>query len=204
MPGFGPFDSYRDALLAACPVILSQRGANAGYRGDTSFSARWRVSTEYCAWLYYTPDNKYEMSRLVESSQPVPPDDQDERGCTLPAFVDDARYPSRSLKHLYVLHNHPGTPTNISTRDITAVINAAKIHGKFIETREGKIPISIVAFFSAHYDPNPTTCDGFYEYNSGATEVVKWTHDDQGRWTQVKAGAVIWDNATEFRFVPER
>ncbi|HYO57412.1 hypothetical protein [Archangium sp.] len=204
MPGFGSFDSYWDALLAACPLILSQRGANAGHRGDTSFSTRWRVSTEYCAWLYYTPDSKYELSRLVESTSPIPPDDQDERGCTLPAFVDDKRYPANSLKHLYILHNHPGTPTNISEKDITAVVNAAKIHGEYVETREGKIPVSIVAFFSRHYEPSPTTCDGFFEYSKGSAEVVKWTPDEQGQWHREKAGAVIWENEREFRFVPAR
>lgn len=204
MPGFGSFDAYWDALLAACPLILSQRGANAGNRGDTSFDMRWRVSTEYCAWLYYTPDSKYELSRLVESTSPIPPDNQGERGCTLPAFVEDNRYPANRLKHLYILHNHPGTPTNISEKDITAVVNAAKIHGAFVETREGKIPVSIVAFFSSHYDPSPTRCEGFFEYRKGSTEVMKWTPDERGQWRREKAGTVIWDNETDFRFVPVR
>ena len=30
MPGFGPFDSYSDALIAACPRILSKPHATAG------------------------------------------------------------------------------------------------------------------------------------------------------------------------------
>ncbi len=202
MPGFGPFDSYRDALFAACPLILAQRGGNAGHRDDMSFRTRWQVSTEYCAWLYYTPDRKYEMSRLVESTRPIPPDDQHERGCTLPAFVDDSRFPPHSLKHLYILHNHPGVPTHLSGRDLRAVVNAARIHGEALETRDGRIPISIVAFFSNHYDPAPKTCDGFFEYSMGSTDVVKWTPDSRGQWSGQRAGTVRWKSRTEFELVP--
>lgn len=204
MPGFGSFDAYWNALLAACPLILSQRGASAGHQGDMNFSMHWRASTEYCAWLYYTPDDKYELSRLVQSTSPIPPDNQGERGCTLPAFVDDPRYPAKSLKHLYILHNHPGTPTNISEKDITAVVNAAKIHGEFVETKQGRIPVSIVAFFSRHYEPSSTGCDGFFEYSRGSSEVVKWTPDERGQWHREKAGTVIWDSKTDFRFVPAK
>src|SRR5690606_28980440 len=62
MPGFGPFDSFADALIAACPLILSLPRATAGRRDEQGFNVRWRVSAEYCAWMYYTPDDKYEMS----------------------------------------------------------------------------------------------------------------------------------------------
>jgi len=203
MPGFGPFDSYREALYAACPLILSQRGANAGHRDDMSFRTRWQTSTEYCAWLYSTPDGKYEMSRLVESTRPIAPDDRNERGCTLPAFVEDSRYPPHTLKHLFILHNHPSVPTHISGRDIRAVITAAQIHGDFIETKDGRVPISIVAFFSNHYDPAPTTCDGFFEYSRGSTRVMRWTPDAQGGWQREEAGTVTWKSRTEFEFVPQ-
>lgn len=204
MPHFGPFDSYRDALIAACPLILSQRGATAGHIEATSFGTHWRASTEYCAWLYYTPANKYEMSMLVESTDPIPPGDQHERLCKLPALVSDKRYPQRSLKYLYILHNHPAVPTNISDRDIGAVIKLAKIHGGVIETAEGSIPVGIIAFFSNSYQAPASSCDGFFEYSWGSAEVLKWSPGERGEWRREKAGTVTWLNDSEFRFYPDR
>jgi hypothetical protein len=204
MPHFGPFDSRLDALLAACPLLLSQPGATAGRADDTSFNARWRGSTEYCSWLYYTPAGKYEMSMMVESADPIPPDHQNERFCKIPASVDDKRYPPRSLKHLYILHNHPAVPTNISNNDIGAVVKLARIHGQFAETSEGRIQVGIVAFFSNSYEPSPSSCDGFFEYSWGSTEVVRWRRDEQGQWRQEKAGTVTWLNETEFDFRPSQ
>ncbi|MBN1207763.1 MAG: hypothetical protein JXB05_23060 [Myxococcaceae bacterium] len=104
MPGFGPFDSYSDALLAACPVILSKPNATAGRPGGQDFQLRWRISSEYCAWLYYTPDHKYEMSMLTDQARP---NLGDRKTCNLPPFVDDPRYPPASLKYIFALHNHP-------------------------------------------------------------------------------------------------
>jgi len=200
MPHFGPFDSRFDALLAACPLILSQPHATAGRMNDPNFAVRWRISNEYCAWLYYTPDNKYEMSLLVESTERIPPGNQGERWCRAPAFVNDPRYPRRSLQYLYFLHNHAAVPTNISDRDIRAVVKSALIHGKFVETREGRIPVAVIAFISNSYEPSPNTCDGFYEYSWGSTEAVKWTPDEHGTWHKKKVGSVTWINETEFRF----
>jgi hypothetical protein len=204
MPHFGPFDTHREALIAACPLILSQRGATAGHLEDASFGTHWRSSTEYCAWLYRTPSGQYEMSMLVENTDPIPPGGQDERTCKLPAHVSDKRYPADSLQHLYILHNHPAVPTNISHRDISAVVKLAKIHGKFIETPAGQIPVGIIAFFSNSYRASPSSCDGFFEYSWGSTEVFKWSPGERGAWRQGKAGTVTWLNDSEFRFSPER
>lgn len=44
MPGFGPFDAYSDALIAACPLILSKPNATAGRLGSQDLSLRWRAS----------------------------------------------------------------------------------------------------------------------------------------------------------------
>ena len=203
MPDFGPFDSRWDALLAACPVILSQPRATAGHQSDMNFGARWRASTEYCSWLYYTPAGKYEMSMLVESSETIPPDDMSERGCRMPAYVDDKRYPPRSLKHLYVLHNHPAVPTHLSEKDIAALVNVARIHGEYLETKEGRIPVGIVAFFSNSPSPGPTDCDGFFEYGLGGRDVVRWTPDGRGTWRRESAGTVTWLSRTRFRFDPK-
>lgn len=199
-PNFGPFDTRWDALLAACPLILSQPNATAGRMDDVSFDVRWRTSNEYCAWLYYTPDDKYEMSLLVESTEPVI--NNRERHCRAPAFVHDKRYPQGSLKHLYFLHNHSAVPTNISEYDIAAVVRIAQIHGGFVETTEGRIPVSIVAFISNSYTPRPSSCDGFYEYSHGSTEVLKWLSDEHGQWQKSKAGTVTWINETMFTFTP--
>jgi len=202
MPDFGPFTSYRDALMEACPLILSQPRATAGRRDDQNFAVRWRVSTEYCAWLYHTPQETYEMSMLMESSDAVPPDSHGERGCRIPAFVHDRRYPQHALKHLYVLHNHPAAPTHISLKDIRAVVAAAKIHGRFMETHEGRIPVGVVAFFANSYEPTSPSCDGFFEYTWGSTDVVRWTPDEQGAWSGEKVGTVTWKSETEFDFEP--
>lgn len=203
MPRFGPFDSRWDALLAACPLILSQQNATAGREGAMGFDVRWRAATEYCAWLYYTPDDKYELSMLVESTGPTPPDKRRERRCRAPAFVDDKRYPSHSLRYIYFVHNHPAVPTNLSEDDLSAVVKVAKIHGKFAETKEGKVPVGVIAFFSNSQTPQPGRCDGFYEYTWGSPEVVRWTPDGQGAWHAMKAGTVTWTSDTDFEFKPQ-
>lgn len=202
MPGFGPFDSLSDALISACPLILSLPRATAGRRDEQGFNVRWRVSSEYCAWLYYTPDEKYEMSMLVESTDPLPLNELDERTCGLPAFVEDSRYAPGSLKHIYVLHNHP-SPISLSMRDVQAIARAAKIHGRFVETKEGKIPVSIVAFFANAYAPERPACDGFFEYNVANYELVKWVPEPQGRWRREKVGTITLSNEGSYRFTQE-
>ncbi|ATB34371.1 hypothetical protein MEBOL_007873 [Melittangium boletus DSM 14713] len=202
MPRFGPFAAPLDALVAACPLILSQPRATAGRQEDMNFETRWRVSTEYCAWLYYTPAEQFEMSMLVESTEPRPPGEQNERGCRMPAFVSDSRYPPRSLKHVYVLHNHPETPTNLSEKDINALVKVARLHGEFVETKAGRIPVGVVAFFSNTYAPSEASCGGFFEYSLGAKDVLKWTPDAQGKWRSRSVGTITWVGKTKFYFEP--
>ena len=81
MPGFGPFDSRMEALHAACPLISRSLARWRGTRSDQNFEVRWRMASEYCAWLYFTPDQKYEMSMLVEDTSQ---DDLLKRSCRLP------------------------------------------------------------------------------------------------------------------------
>lgn len=111
------------------------------------------------------------MSMLVESTETIPPDEQGERGCRMPAFA--------------------------------AIVNVARIHGEFVETKEGKVPVAIVAFFSNSYAPSATSCDGFFEYGLGSKEVVRWTPDGQGKWHREIAGTVTWLDKTKFRFDPK-
>lgn len=205
-PGQGPFETYWEALLAACPLILSQKNATAGYEGDQKFEVRWGLSKEYCAWLYYTTDDKYELSYVVESAEPIR--NNYERGCRAPAFVSDKRYLPSSLRYLYFLHNHPSIPTNISEQDVLTVVQIANMHGGFVETKEGKLPVGVIAFVSNSYIARPDSCDGFYEYTHGSTEVVRWSPDEEGRWRRVKAGTVIWNTTKtgkkEPRVIPTR
>jgi hypothetical protein len=129
MPGFGPFDKFSDALIAACPVILSKPRAAAGRPTDENFRLRWMISQEYCAWLYYTPDHKYEMSLLVAG---MIQDDPRKRTCRLPSVVIDDRYPPESLGYVFVLHNHP-YENILSDFDIHFIVEMATEHGAIIE-----------------------------------------------------------------------
>jgi hypothetical protein len=107
-----------------------------------------RVSTEYCAWLYYTPEDKYQMSMLTDQSEA---DDlqRRRRTCKLPPFVDDPRHQSWNLKYIFALHNHPfGGP--LSRGDMLEIISFAKMHEWVVDTKDGKIPIAIIAFLSIH------------------------------------------------------
>lgn len=199
IPGVGPFDTYLEALLAACPLILSQKNATAGHPRNPRFYERWRGSSEYCAWLYYTPAGKYELSMLVEDP---PRDDALRKGCKLPTHVEDKRFPLGSLKHVFILHNHPG-PLPLSDRDFLGTAKAARIHGGFVETKEGKVPLSVIAFYANKHEPTPPACDGFLMYSFATSEVSKWTPGEDGHWQRKKTGTVTWLTEERFLFNPE-
>lgn len=180
MKNFGPFDSYTDAILAACPLILSKPNATVGYLQDLNPELAKRVASEYCAWLYYTPEHTYEMSMLADSSTP---DDitTSKKTCRLPTFVDDSRYASDALKHIFALHNHP-FGSIISQEDAQFIEEVASIHEWSIKTKNnGEILLSIIAFFSKSKDPAAPTCDGFYQYTPATRSLVMWTQK-QGKW----------------------
>jgi hypothetical protein len=185
MPGFGPFDSYSDALMAACPLILSKPNATAGRVGSQDFQLRWRVSSEYCAWLYYTPDHKYEMSMLTDQAKP---NLGDRKTCDLPPFVDDPRYPATSLKYIFALHNHP-FEDRLSDKDIGFIANMGLIHGFETTTRDGNVRLAVIAFFSNSNDFEHPSCDGFFEFVPATAEMLKWTYS-QGEWDMKRVGFV--------------
>lgn len=141
MPGFGPFEKFSDALMAACPVILNQPNATAGRPTDQHFQLRWMLSEEYCAWLCYTPDHKYEMSMLAAGKIQ---DDSQKRTCRLPPIVNDPRYSPKSLGYVFVLHNH-SYENKLSDLDIRFIVDMAAKHGVAIKTKSGEVPISITA-----------------------------------------------------------
>ncbi|WP_239014728.1 hypothetical protein [Archangium violaceum] len=192
MPGFGPFQNYSDALLSACPLILEKPHATAGRPDDPNFDLYWRLSTEYCAWLYHTPDGNYELSMLAASAVQ---DDSKKRRCDLPAFVEDPRYPAEGLGYVFVLHNHPYTDT-LTELDIRFIVDMGRIHGFEVQTKKQKVPLSIVAFFSNN---KPPRCDGFYQYAPLTGQILKWTVDERGMWDRKSTATVIWTDSESYR-----
>ncbi|GMU07445.1 hypothetical protein ASNO1_36980 [Corallococcus caeni] len=196
LPGFGPFTSFSEALQAACPFILSKPNAVAGHLRDRDPRLAFRASTEYCAWLYYTPDHLYEMSMLTDRSSP---DDlvSGKRSCILPAEVSDARYAPGELKYIFALHNHPfGGPP--SPGDLRFTDEMARLHAWAIETKDSKVLLSIIAFFSNSRDAEHPTCDGFYQYVPATRDMLKWTRSASG-WDRETLGKVSWINDTTYR-----
>ncbi len=196
MKNFGPFETFADALKAACPLILSKPNAMVGHLKDTDPRLAFRVATEYCAWLYYTPAHQYEMSMLTDQSAP---DDlgAGRRSCLLPAGVNDARYPAGELKYIFALHNHPfgGLP---SPNDLRFIDEMAGLHAWAIETKNSKVLLSIIAFFSNSKDPEAPSCDGFYQYVPATRLMLKWTQL-QGEWNREELGTVTWLNGKTYR-----
>ncbi|MFP2932071.1 hypothetical protein ACLESO_44285 [Pyxidicoccus sp. 3LG] len=195
MPDFGPFSSFSDALMAACPLILEKPHATAGSPSAQDFRLRWQLSKEYCAWLYYTPAHQYEMSMLATDAVQG---DSRKRSCALPPVVDDRRYPPDSLGYLFVLHNHPFEDT-ISDPDIRYIVSMAAIHGLEVKTRTGSVPLSIVAFFSGSNDVERPTCGGFFQYVPKTGDVLKWTTTHPGRWQRRQTATVTWTSETSYR-----
>jgi hypothetical protein len=152
MKNFGPFDSYADALKAACPLILSKPNATVGYLQASNPELARRAATEYCAWLYYTPEHQYEMSMLTGLARP-----EDlvtgKKSCILPTFVSDSRYAPDDLRYIFALHNHP-FGTILSPEDTQFIEIMASIHEWSIKVKgDRNILLSIIAFFSRLIDP---------------------------------------------------
>jgi hypothetical protein len=194
MPGFGPFDSYSDALIAACPLILSKPNATAGPGVALDERLRWRLSTEYCGWLYYTPDHKYEMSMLTDQSRMDAPNQR--KSCELPPRVDDQRYSQGSLKYIFALHNHPFGST-LSDHDIRFIVSAGQEHGFEASTRTGKVRLAVIAFFSNSSQHGQPACDGFFQYIPLTGQILRWSNTGRG-WSCEQTGAIVWDDAVSF------
>jgi len=189
MKNFGPFDSYADALKAACPLILAKPNATVGYLQDLNPELATRVATEYCAWLYYTPEHKYEMSMLTDLSRP---DDlvTHRKSCILPTFVSDSRYERGELKYIFALHNHPFGSV-LSPLDLHFIEEKASTHDWEIKLQKGKVRLATIAFFSKSKNPTVPTCDGFYQYVPATREIMTWTQT-QGQWDRTEYGVVRW------------
>jgi hypothetical protein len=198
LTNFGPYDDFSDALKAACPLILSKPNATVVHLQDKNPQLALRVSTEYCAWLYYTPAHKYELSLLSDQEEPGDIF-QESVSCLIPSSVEDARYPPDSIKHIFILHNHPFAG-EISGRDIHLAIAMAQAHGLVTSAGQKNIPLSVIAFFSNSKDERRPTCDGFYQYIPATSELMKWRSLEDG-WHMEKAGRVQWEDAKTFRIL---
>ncbi|WP_434385191.1 hypothetical protein [Melittangium boletus] len=187
MPGFGPFPSRQDALMAACPRILGLPNAIAGRPDSPNFELHWRTSSEYCAWIYRTPDGMYEMSMLAVSAVQ---DDARRRQCSLPSTVSDPRYRAEDIQYMFVIHNHP-YEGEISRNDIRFIVEQGAVHGFSAKAEDRQVPLSIVAFYSRSERGNPT-CDGFFQYIPLTRQLLKWSVGDGGTWKDEEYGRVEW------------
>lgn len=191
------FDSYNEALFATCQKIVEKPHASAGRQPPSTalreeqdgFELRWRISTEYCAWMYYTPDGKYVVSKLTDQTKPQPTEAT--KRCFLPSTVDDPRFPPGSIKYVFVLHNHPDD-TPISKDDVIYIVSQGLKHGFTTPTKDGDLRLSIIAFFSnSHEQPS---CDGLYVYSPEGGRILKYTRD-QGLWRCEQTHLVEWNGA---------
>ncbi|WP_224360689.1 hypothetical protein [Hyalangium versicolor] len=188
----GPYDSFSQALIASCRKILAKPGASVVHLRYQDFITQWRLSTEYCAWIYYTPENRYEISRLTDQSR-VDPSYRFKR-CALPTSVEDPRYPAHAIKYICAIHNHP-YGDSLSEDDIRSIVSQGFIHGFEAETKDGTVLLSIVAFVSN--DPTKPSCDGFYQYVPAAGSMYRWKQVD-GAWACRKTGVIKWQNMEHY------
>lgn len=194
MPNFGPFETAADAVFAACPLILSMPHAVAGRRDDQNFRLYFQLSTEYCGLVYYTPERKFEMSMLTASYSQTTPG---ARHCPYVSRVSDSRYPSDSLKYVYMIHNH-AFDGELSKEDVSAIVALGREHGFEAMAQDEKIRIAVVAFFSnASYDQ--PSCDGFFDYIPVTGMISKWTIRDGG-WRMRPYQKVVWTSPSSFTF----
>lgn len=185
MPKAGPFETYFDALLDACPRMLSLPNAVADRPDSFNYRLYWDVSTEYCAWIYYTPAKMYEMSWIGTNETQ---DESRRRNCDLPPYVSDQRYADDDIRYVLAIHSHP-VPNELSKGDIGYIIAAGKKHGLAFNNKEGQIRLGIIAFFTRG-DRDRVSCDGFFQYAPMTGELLKWSKTAQGEWTSEKEGTV--------------
>jgi hypothetical protein len=202
-PLLGPFNSFTDALVAACRKIITKPHAVSPHPSTQDFNTYWRTSTEYCAWIYYTPDGNYELSKLTDQSKLGLATRK--KMCLLPPTVQDQRYSPSGIKYICALHNHLFDDA-LSADDLRFILNegarrgAPPYFGFFPQTREGGRLLSIVAFFST--DAQSPSCDGYYQYFPLIGVIVKVTHGDtKPRCEQF--GLVEWDDAFKVPTIKE-
>jgi hypothetical protein len=195
MPSFGSFATVDEALFAACPFIIRQpHAAIPVHPRAQSFETYWRISREYCAWLYAPQGRDVEMSLLAVSAAQ---DDPKKRQCRLPAYVDDPRHPGDSISYLVILHSHP-FDDQLSKNDLLFLVQMAQLHG-FTPTVNGQeVSISIVAFLGEKRD-GKISCKGFYQYLPARnSELIKVMVDASGQWRRTLMGHIRWHSDEDF------
>jgi hypothetical protein len=200
LKSLGSFASFSDALNAACPLILSKPNATVFHLLDKDPKLALRLSTEYCAWIYYTPADRYELSMLTDMADPGAKL-AGKASCLLPPNVDDPRYAPSSIKYIFLVHNHSFSG-ELSDEDIFLAVAMANAHELVTEARATKIPISVVAFYSKSKDAANPSCDGFFQYIPATNEVITWARVN-GTWRDFKTGKVVWSNPPHFTIVPQ-
>jgi hypothetical protein len=185
MPRAGPFKKPFEALIAACPRILSLPNAVAGRPDAFNYRLYWDISTEYCAWIYYTPAGLYEMSWIGTNEAQS---DKQRRNCDLPPYVSDSRYPDEQIRYVLAIHGHP-VPNELSKGDLGYIIEAGRRHGLAFTSKDGQVKLGIVAFFTEG-DRSNIRCDGFFQYTPFTGELLKWTRSEQSEWESEKIGTV--------------
>jgi hypothetical protein len=201
-PMLRSFDSYAEAVTAACERIFQKPRSSAGRKPpptalreeQVAFDLRWQVSTEYCGWMYYTPDDKYEISRRTNQTRTDPTGKS--KNCLSPSEVVDSRYPPGSIKYIFVLHGHP-FDTPISEDDVRFIEYQGSLHGFNPRTKDGELRISIVAGFSN--DDGFPACDGFYLYSAQTRRILKWSRN-QDSWTCEQTHVVDWNDYDSLDF----
>jgi hypothetical protein len=195
LPKFGTYPTVEEAIFAACPVMMSLPHAMIPVSPDNqNFNLYWRLSREYCAWLY-APDGKdVEMSLIAVSSVH---DDPKKRQCKLPDNVDDPRYASGSIAYLVILHNHP-FDDELSGDDLRFLVRMAQLHGFTPAVKGQRISISIVAFIGKEQD-GKILCEGFYRYlPASKSELIKVTASDSGEWKKTLLGRIRWHSEDNY------
>jgi hypothetical protein len=122
--------------------------------------------------------------------------DPNAQHCPYISRVDDPRYPSESLKYVYMIHSH-AYDRNLSDDDISSIVALGRKHGFAPTTPNGAVRIGVVAFFSNGAYDQPT-CDGFFEYIPLAGMIWKWTGRGD-EWSMDPYKKVIWTSPTTFR-----
>jgi hypothetical protein len=168
-------------------MILSKPHATVGHIADKNLALR--LSTEYCAWLYYTPAHQYELSMLSDLSAPGA-HLNGKNTCYLPPTVDDPRYAPADLMYIFAIHNHPFAG-EISEDDVHLAVEMANAHKWFVKTKDTEVHFSVIAFFSKSTDGEKPSCDGFYQYAPATDDLWLWTNAD-GKWGRRKVGTVVW------------
>ncbi|HYH98981.1 MAG TPA: hypothetical protein VD972_23710 [Hyalangium sp.] len=191
----GPFLTYFDALVHACPRLMSLPGASKQKvelkrLGDFYVQYSRDDSTEYCAWIYYTPKSEYEISLIAT---PEIQREGDRRFCSLPRriidtrFVDEPGYPDKRIKYAIAIHSHP-SPRIFTQEDIIYLVETEQYIQETLHDN-GQIRLGMAAFFSRE-DRDEPSCDGFFQYSTSARTIQMWTMTKNGDWQSRDAATV--------------